>query len=388
MSKAIFIAMIPFLVADIYLLFLTLSAIFYRHRQRQVEYLPRMAVLIPAHNEEVLITKCLDSLAKLDYPNFRVYIVADNCNDRTIELATQHGFGQLTVWERNDAYKRGKGYALDWGFQQLILSDDPFDAVVLLDADTMISSQFLKEMAHGLQVGWHVQQGDYRIDLSEGSWRRRIAFISSSLYMHIRSLGRDRVGLSSGLFGNGICLSRQIVKEIGWPAFSIVEDSEYRAILAIRGIRVRYQPSAQLWAHAPVKLAESNTQRQRWVNGRYQLIRHYVPKLIKAAVQRRDIMPIGVVTDILLPSFSLQWGAMCAFGVLGIIWGGGWFWRYWCIGVFSLMVYIIVGLLIAKVPWRVWLSLFGAPYFLGWALMLDIKQLWCGKEKEWIRTPR
>jgi Glycosyl transferase family 2 len=76
------------------------------------------AILIPAHNEEIMLDTLLDSLSVLDYPKDRytVYVVADNCTDRTAELARARGW--VRVYERHDEAKRGKGHALGWLLQK------------------------------------------------------------------------------------------------------------------------------------------------------------------------------------------------------------------------------------------------------------------------------
>src|SRR5581483_6767435 len=103
-----------------YLLLLTGAAWFARRRTVGTEQRPdqRFAILVPAHNEERLLPSLLESLAALEYPAslFSVHVVADNCTERTAEYARQSG---ARVYERVDAERRGKGYALEWLIEQL-----------------------------------------------------------------------------------------------------------------------------------------------------------------------------------------------------------------------------------------------------------------------------
>src|SRR5205807_4822375 len=87
----------------------------------------RFAVLVPAHNEELLIGRLLDNLQQLDYPSdlFEICVVADNCTDRTAELARAAG---ATVYERVDPTQRAKGYALRWLLEQLSSDASPHSA--------------------------------------------------------------------------------------------------------------------------------------------------------------------------------------------------------------------------------------------------------------------
>ncbi len=103
----------------------------------------RFALLIPAHDEEIVLSTLLESLAQLTYPKelYRVYVIADNCTDKTAELARQ--FDGVQVYERFDQQKRGKGYALNWMWQQLEESQQVFDAYIVLDADSVVNPDVL-----------------------------------------------------------------------------------------------------------------------------------------------------------------------------------------------------------------------------------------------------
>ncbi len=375
-------------MADMYLLVLVTAAALHRVRPLLPSTLPRIVVLVPAHNEELIIGDLLKNLTCLDYPDYHIYVIADNCTDRTEALCRNWKVPYLTVWKRTDFEKRGKGHALAWGFQRILSGKDSFRAAVIIDADSKVSPLFLKEMAAGLERGCDVQQGDYRIDLANSVWRRRIAYISAALYHHVRSLGRCHLGLSSGLFGNGVCLSRRIVEEVGWQAYSLVEDIEYQALLALRGISVHYRPSAVLWALAPESLDGSATQRRRWEVGRYRLISDYVPKLIMNALRKGNIVSLGVALDILMPSYTMQWAAMLVFCLPGLIFNNEVFWYCWSLGIFALVVYLVGGLLLVDMTTELWLSLLGAPFFAGWVVSLHLMQLFRKKEREWLRTPR
>ena len=71
-------------------------------------------ILVPAHDEELLVADTVDHLMALDYPRelFDVHVVADHCGDATAEIARDHG---ATVLENVDPDVRGKGPALALG---------------------------------------------------------------------------------------------------------------------------------------------------------------------------------------------------------------------------------------------------------------------------------
>ncbi|HET7639397.1 MAG TPA: glycosyltransferase family 2 protein, partial [Ktedonobacteraceae bacterium] len=95
------------------------------------------AILIPAHNEEVLLPGLIDSLAALVYPKdkYTVYVVADNCTDETARLARETGWVQ--VFERFDDANRSKGHAIRWLMQRLEEKRLVHDAYIIIDADAI-----------------------------------------------------------------------------------------------------------------------------------------------------------------------------------------------------------------------------------------------------------
>src|SRR5262245_28516768 len=144
----------------LYLDILAISAIVSARRRRHDSALLRVspdeahhfAILVPAHNEELLLGRLLDSLARLDYPpdRYTVHVVADNCTDATAPLARAAG---ATVFERNDTSKRGKGFALHWLLEQMSKAGMRPDAYVVVDADSVVAPDFLRAMACELARG-------------------------------------------------------------------------------------------------------------------------------------------------------------------------------------------------------------------------------------------
>ena len=112
----------------------------------QVAAQSTFALLIPAHNEELILSTLLESLAQLTYPQerYKVYVIADNCTDKTAEIARQ--FEGVQAYERFNQEKRGKGYALNWMWQQLAESQQVYDAYVILDADSVVIPTFLEAL--------------------------------------------------------------------------------------------------------------------------------------------------------------------------------------------------------------------------------------------------
>src|SRR5262245_11617787 len=135
MKRMLLLLQAPLAVMVAYLDILSLAAVLWQRAPRPVDPRFRFAVLIPAHNEELLLPRLLRSLAALQYPPdlFDVHVVADNCSDHTAAVAANAG---ATVHERlSDEMARGKGFALRWLLERLRCQKPGYDAYVVLDAD-------------------------------------------------------------------------------------------------------------------------------------------------------------------------------------------------------------------------------------------------------------
>src|SRR6516164_5187066 len=128
------VLLVPAVLCCTYYLFLAAVALLARERPRPqgVNATHTFALLIPAHDEEAALPATLRACAALDYPRdrYKVYVIADNCTDRTAQVAAEAG---AVVLERRDIERRGKGHALAWALER-VLPERP-DAVVVLDAD-------------------------------------------------------------------------------------------------------------------------------------------------------------------------------------------------------------------------------------------------------------
>ncbi|HOJ12261.1 MAG TPA: glycosyltransferase family 2 protein, partial [Clostridiales bacterium] len=113
----------------------------------------KFALVIAAHNEELVIAHIIDSLFRQSYPKefFDVFVIADNCTDMTAEIAEGHG---AKVFVRENDTERGKGYALEWMFNKIFTMEEKYDAISVFDADNLVSSNYLYEMNKQLSKGY------------------------------------------------------------------------------------------------------------------------------------------------------------------------------------------------------------------------------------------
>ncbi len=371
-----------------YLLFLTVLACFAPRRTAARGQQPthRFAILIPAHNEERLLPSLLSNLQQLDYPRslYAVHVVADNCSDRTAELTRQHG---AIAHERFDTVNIGKGYALEWLLGRIWASGETYDALLIVDADSILSPNFLVVMDARLARGEQAIQAYYAVRDADTSWSASLRAVALAALHYLRPLARSVVGGSAGLKGNGMVFAADIIRKHRWPA-SLTEDIEYHMNLILDGKRVAFAPDAIVWAEMPNTLGASQTQNVRWERGRQEMVRNYVPRLLRQALARRSFLLLDAAIEQLIPPLSIVAAlTLCCLIVAGILQN--------TVGIvisLSLLaiqgIYIISSLVLAQAPGRVYLSLLYSPVFILWKIALYIRVLLGLDRNGWTRTAR
>lgn len=351
----------------------------------------RFAVVVPAHDEEAGIAATVTSLLAMDYPRdeFQVLVVADNCTDRTAARAREAG---ARVLERSDPSRRGKGYALALAYE-VVLREGIADAVVVVDADTLVSANLLRACAARFARGARALQVEYGVRNATSSWRTRLMVIAFALFHTVRSLARERLGLSCGLRGNGMAFSRELLRAVPANAFSIVEDVEYGVALGLAGIRVEYVAEAAVLGEMPATGRAARTQRERWESGRWTLARRHALALLRAAIARRDAVPLDLALDLLVPPLTTL-AATCLLGTVA----GAAMWRHglghvaaacWGASLAGLLVYVARGVALSGLGARAVLDLCWAPVYAGWKVMVRARRLVTrARTDEWVRTIR
>ncbi len=207
--------------------------------------LPRLLFLVPAHNEEALIASCVESLRSQRYPTdrFAIHVIADNCRDRTADVA--RGAGAECI-ERNDPTRPGKPYAIVWAFGRLAISD--FDAVVIVDADTAVDLEFARELAAAAPLRTKVVQGHFDVRNRRDNALTRMAAVLSAANHRFAFGLKTRVGINVPLSQGFLLIGTQVLAVHSWNAFSIAEDVELYVRLTEQGVRIESAPKARIYS--------------------------------------------------------------------------------------------------------------------------------------------
>jgi cellulose synthase/poly-beta-1,6-N-acetylglucosamine synthase-like glycosyltransferase len=376
--------------------------------QAQASY--RFRILVPAHNEERLLPELLQSLAALDYPPalFTVHVVADNCVDRTATVAREAG---ARVHERQDAAHAGKGHALNWLLERVSQTEAAPAAWVFLDADSVVSPNFLKVMAARLERGQNAIQAHYTTRTPERSAVTGLRFAALAALHYLRPQGRMKLGFSAGLKGNGMVVAAGLMQRHRWSA-AVTEDIELHMDLLLAGERVHFAPDAMVWGEMPDSLAKSQAQHQRWEAGRVQMAHRYIPRLLRAAREqwgagqrRQAAVLLDAVLEHVIPPFSvlvaLSGLLLCASLVNAVVPGVGsgsaaalneglrWTNLSLASGLLAgQALYLFAGLAYVGAPRTVYLQLLLAPAYMVWKLG-QYARMWLTRNRAgWVRTTR
>ncbi len=220
----------------------------------------RVAVLIPAHNEESTLPHALASLAAADYPAglLSVLVVADHCTDGTVRQARHGGAGCLV---RRGPSPRGKGHALADGMAELLLTKP--DAVMVLDADCRIAPGLLRRMDAELADGAKVVQAAV-VSVCEPGRPASVVAAVGAAFDNRMAAASDRLGRPAPLRGTGMLFAREILERQPWTKFGVAEDAEYAAELRRHRVPIRFAAGEGVTCEAPPREAVFLGQRRRW----------------------------------------------------------------------------------------------------------------------------
>lgn len=115
------------------------------HKQLVLKKFPKVSVIIPAHNEEKIISRALNSILKIDYPKDRlkVIVVDDGSSDKTYEIARRFANRGVEVYRK---VKGGKASAVNYGLGKV-----RSNLILTIDTDCFLERDALKKLVSEIQ---------------------------------------------------------------------------------------------------------------------------------------------------------------------------------------------------------------------------------------------
>ncbi|MFO0953616.1 MAG: glycosyltransferase family 2 protein [Isosphaeraceae bacterium] len=352
----------------------------------------RFVVLIPAHNEEANIGATVRSCMGVDYDpeRFTVLVIADNCSDATARAAREAG---AQVFERSDRNRRSKGYALEDVLEHLAREwpYGPYDAVVVIDADTLVDPALLSRFDRVLAGGDDWAQCYYTVRNPDASWRTRLLTYALSLFNGVWLLGQDRLRLSVGFRGNGMCFSARGLAHCPWRAYGLVEDQEFSWMLRAAGERVRFVPEARVYAEMVSRGRDAVSQRRRWEEGRKSLAGRFLRPVLGSRALGFWHKALSAV-ELGFPPLMKLFGLFClallvhpaALAFPGLAETARRLAPLHLFMFLTLAVYAVSPFLTLGLPARYMFTLAAIPYYAAW----KVAATFGSRTTDWVRTRR
>lgn len=348
---------------------------------------PRVALLLPAHNEAATLRRYGVQLAALAAPGRRIVMVADNCTDTTATDARALG---LEVIERNDPDRRGKGYALAFGRDHLAF--DPPDVALVLDADCLADPAAIDLLANSAVVHGRAVQAAYLFrPAGDAAPSVQISNFAFAVKNRVRQRGGQRIGAAALLTGSGMAFPWPLFATLDLATDNVVEDLALGIALIEQGCAPRYEDRAVVWSDCS---GEGGTlvQRSRWEGGFIATARRYAWPLVRAGLVKADWQRLWMGLHLFVPPLSLLLAANAA--VLAIVAGlmmlgaPGW--------PTAVMVALLTALMAAL--YGAWIVegrrhvrgavLLRLPVYVFWKLALLLRIARGRQQVKWQRTER
>lgn len=262
----------------LYVLFFALASLLpkRKHLTSSISHLPSYIILFPAYKEDAVILHSVKTFLQQDYPKerYQVVVISDNMSRETNEQLSNLPITLL----QPKVEKSSKAKALQFAMQQSTI----VDYVVILDADNVVSPDFLSNlsqlvcMEEAIQCHRTAKNSDNDIAALDGLSEE----INNSLFRK----GHNRIGMSSALIGSGMCFNYEWFKENVMRLDSAVEDRELEALLMKQKIYIRYAEDIPVMDEKVSNGDNFQRQRLRWMTGQVQAFIRMLPYIPKAII--------------------------------------------------------------------------------------------------------
>jgi cellulose synthase/poly-beta-1,6-N-acetylglucosamine synthase-like glycosyltransferase len=262
---------------------------------------PRLAVLVPAHDEASVIAQTLRSIIPELREADRLLVVADNCNDETAAVASAQGAEAIV---RSDPQHRGKGYALHFGIRHL-KSDSP-EIVIVIDADCIVAAGAIDRLARVCKITNRPIQALYLMRYPQNAGpTTRIAEFAWIVKNQVRPLGLHRLHLPCQLMGTGMAFPWQRIASAPLATGHIAEDLKLGVDLAVAGTAPLFCPEALVTSTPPASREGIRTQRTRWEHGHLAVIFSDAWRLLFRSLADRNLDSMAMALDLTVPPLAL-----------------------------------------------------------------------------------
>jgi cellulose synthase/poly-beta-1,6-N-acetylglucosamine synthase-like glycosyltransferase len=387
------LAVLPITLPALSLFVLTLAALRRVRRPSAGQALPdsprpRVAVLVPAHNESVNVIPTIACLQRQLAATDILLVIADNCSDDTAALARAAG---AQVAERQNALLRGKGYALAFGVDRL--RADPPDVVLVVDADCTVSNGAVAGIAQYCHAtGKPVQMLNLMNAGAGAALKLRVLEFAMLMKNLVRPLGSFQLGGACHLMGTGMALPWALMANAKLATGHVAEDMKLGVDLAMAGHAPQFLPQFRVSSAFPQDTGAAKVQKSRWEHGHLALLTEELPGLLAAAVRTRKPALIVMAMDLLIPPVAFYF-LLLAVAELAVV-SAALRWPAWQAAAILLSLSVLAFCLAIGLSWRGFgrhllsaRELMTTPLYALWKMPVYLAYF-LKKRSAWVRTKR
>lgn len=238
-----------------------------------LDHYPGVDILIPAHNEGVVIRETIEAMLGIRYPgNLQIYVLNDNSSDDTAEIAQSFDdtFKNVHHIQVPAGEPRGKSRVLNYG---LSISDNKYYCVYDADnqpePDALIKLVAISE-THERSAG---AVGYVRTMNESANWLTRMISIEFQVFQLLMQSGRWQLFKTGSLTGTNMLVKRSVIEELGgYDPYAIAEDAELTLRITQKGYYLPIVPDSITWEQEPETLSVYIKQRTRWLQGNLYIV--------------------------------------------------------------------------------------------------------------------
>lgn len=244
----------------------------YKHPIRLKHY-PSVAVLIPAHNEAVVIENTIRAMARLKYPGkLDVYLLDDNSQDGTGEIVKEFSetFSHLHYISVPPGGPKGKSRVLNYGLK---ISKSTY--FVVYDADNQPEPDAVTKLVEVSESTKNAAGavGYVKTINADKNMLTSMIGLEFQIFQLLMQCGRWGLIKLGSLAGTNMLLNREILEGIGgYDVHALAEDAELTIRLTAFGYRIPVVHVSRTWEQEPEKLKTFIKQRTRWLIGNIYLL--------------------------------------------------------------------------------------------------------------------
>jgi len=285
--------------------------------QPDVKSYPKISVIIPAYNEEKVIANTIEGLLETKYPKKEIIFVDDGSKDKTLEIANQYK-DKIKVLHKENG---GKATAINYG---VLYSTG--EIIVIVDADTIIGRQSLKEIVKGFEINEHVAAvaGNIKVR-NRTNWITKCQALEYITGIQIVRRAFDVFGSITIVPGALGAFKKSFLKEAGaYGKETIVEDFDQTIKLLKAGLITQGSSKATAYTEVPNTIRDFIAQRKRWYRGNLQVLKRHSDALTnpRFGYLQKLSLPYLFLGMIITPIIGFT---ATANAILGIILGDGWY---------------------------------------------------------------